>query len=80
MNRRKTSGCENRVKEPKPVHIRIYRIHEAMCNRSSDVLGSIFVEPSDGILRISIGGKNTIRLFMVIDTNRTCGLDGTQVL
>ena len=62
------------------MHVESHNLCRAMRTRSPDELGYVSIEPVDRIRRLGTGGKNPIFLFMVVDTNHTCGLDGTQVL
>ena len=52
----------------------------AMSSMSLDELGFLSIQLVDGRRCLDAGRKTTIFLFMVVDTNHTCGLDGTQVL
>ena len=62
------------------MHVGSYRMWGAMHSKSSNELGSIFVEPIDGRHRIGARGENTIYLLMVVDTNFTYGLNGSKVV
>ena len=62
------------------MHVKSYRLHGAMGNRRSDELGSISIEPIDGRCHIGVGGENIIHLLMVTHMDRTCWMDGTQLL
>ena len=62
------------------MHIESDHMHEAMHSSISYELGFIFSEPVDGIFLIGAREENTIYLLMVVDTDCTCGLDGTNVI
>ena len=46
----------------------------------SNDLVLVFFEPTDGRRHVCTGGEEAIFLFMDFDIDRTCGLDGNQVL
>ena len=62
------------------MHIRINCMHRAVCLRSPDELVIVPVESTERGCNDGIRRKFFVYIFMVVNFNITCGLDGTYIL